>query len=154
VYFVLVLPPDNKHLIEQLSRPQIFQDYEKAFSHGTGLPLKLRPTELWQLAQQGPKYENPFCSILSKHSRSCPACLQLQQKIISSPRSACKTVRCFAGLCDTAVPVKAGERLIGFLQTGQVFLKKPTKRQIEQKMVIEWQRMGSSDPHFRLEWKP
>jgi ligand-binding sensor protein len=31
---------------------------------------------------------------------------------------------------DTAVPVRLGDKLIGFLQTGQVFRKKPTEAQL------------------------
>ena len=47
---------------------------------------------------------------------------------------------CPAGLCDTAVPVRLGDRLIGFLQTGQVFRKKPTQGQFERtlQLVAEW----------------
>jgi YesN/AraC family two-component response regulator len=132
--------PANKQLIEQLSRSQIYQDYEQAFSRATGLPLKLRTTEVWQLVHHATKYENPFCALLSKHSRSCAACLQVQQKIVESPGVTSKSVTCFAGMCDTAVPVKAGEKLIGFLQTGQVFLKKPTKRQFARttRQLLEW----------------
>ena len=50
------------------------------------------------------------------------------------------TVTCFAGLCDTAVPVHLGDRVIGFLQTGQVALQKPNIQQFEKitKQVIEW----------------
>ncbi len=133
-------PPANKQLIEQLSRSQIYQDYERAFSRTTGLPLKLRNTEVWQLVHQASQYENPFCELLSKHSRSCAACLEVQQKIVESPGSPSKTVTCFAGLCDTAVPVRAGEKLVGYLQTGQVLLKKPTKRQFARttQQLLEW----------------
>ena len=132
--------PANKQLIEQLSRSQIYQDYERAFSRATGLPLKLRTAEVWQAVHHGTKYENPFCSMLAEHSRSCAACLQVQQKIVESPGAGHKSVTCFAGLCDTAVPVKAGEKLIGYLQTGQVFLKKPSKRQFAHtaKQLLEW----------------
>ena len=132
--------PANKHLIEQLSRSQIYQDYERAFSQSTGLPLKLRTTEIWQLVHQATKYENPFCALLAQHSRSCAACLQVQQKIVESPLAQAKTVKCFAGLCDTAVPVQAGEKLIGYLQTGQVFLKAPTKQQFARtaKQLVDW----------------
>ena len=44
------------------------------------------------------------------------------------------------GLCDTAVPVRTGDRLIGFLQTGQVFCRKPTDAQFNRmvKLVTEW----------------
>lgn len=132
--------PANKQLIEQLSRSQIYQDYERAFSQTTGLPLKLRTAEVWQMVHQATKYENPFCAMLGQHSRACAACLQVQQKIVESPVSGPRSVTCFAGLCDTAVPVKAGEKLIGFLQTGQVFLKQPTQRQFARitRQLMDW----------------
>ena len=38
-----------------------------------------------------------------------------------------KTLKCFAGLCDSAVPVRVGENLVAFLQIGQVLLHTPTK---------------------------
>jgi YesN/AraC family two-component response regulator len=49
-------------------------------------------------------------------------------------------VACPAGLCDTAVPVRLSDRLIGFLQTGQLFRKKPTEVQFERtvKQVEKW----------------
>jgi AraC-like DNA-binding protein len=49
-------------------------------------------------------------------------------------------VSCPAGLCDTAVPVRLGDRLLGFLQTGQVFRKTPTRSQFERtlRLVKDW----------------
>jgi YesN/AraC family two-component response regulator len=43
-------------------------------------------------------------------------------------------------LTDTAVPVRLGDKLIGFLQTGQVFRKKPTEAQFEKtaELATEW----------------
>lgn len=130
----------NRELIEQLSRSQIYQDYERAFNHATGLPLKLRTAEVWQLVHHETKFENPFCALMAKHSRSCAACLEVQQKIVESPRAEGKSVMCFAGLCDTAVPVQLGDKLIGFLQTGQVLLNKPTRRQFTRtaRQLLEW----------------
>lgn len=135
------MPPlANKQIIEQLSRSKIYQDYEQAFNRATGLPLQLRNIEALYLVNHATKYENPFCEILSKHNRSCAACLEVQQKIAESPGSASKTVTCFAGLCDTAVPVRTGEKLVGYLQTGQVLLKQPSKRQFARttKQLLEW----------------
>jgi AraC-like DNA-binding protein/ligand-binding sensor protein len=130
----------NRELIEQLSRSQIYRDYEQAFNRATGLPLKLRTTEVWQLVHHASKFENAFCALMSRQSRSCAACLDVQQKIVESPEPAGKSVICFAGLCDTAVPVQLGEKLIGFLQTGQVLLKKPTHRQFARttRQLLEW----------------
>lgn len=123
-----------------MSRSQIYRDYERAFSQSTGLPLKLRAMKAWHLVHRGTKFENPFCALMAKHSRSCAACLEVQHKIAESPKIATKSMICFAGLCETAVPVQLGDKLIGFLQTGQVLLKKPTHRQFARtaRQLLEW----------------
>jgi AraC-like DNA-binding protein len=38
-----------------------------------------------------------------------------------------KTFECFAGMCETIVPIKGEGRVIGFLKTGQVLLREPTR---------------------------
>jgi AraC-like DNA-binding protein/ligand-binding sensor protein len=114
-------------IIDQLSKSQIFRDYETAFNQATHLPLALRPHELWHHALHGKKHENAFCALMAKSSRSCAACLQVQQELIEGEPGESTSVMCFAGLCDTAIPVNIGNNVIGFLQTGQVALRKPTK---------------------------
>ncbi len=113
-------------IVQQLSKSQIFRDYEAAFNEATRLPLALRPHEVWHHALQGKKHENPFCALMSKSNRSCASCLQVQQETVDSESTESHTVTCFAGLCDTAIPVHVGNKVIGFLQTGQVALRKPT----------------------------
>jgi AraC-like DNA-binding protein len=134
------LQTKDSELIERLSRSRIYRDYECAFTQATGLPLKLRATEAWHLVHRGTKFENPFCALMAKHSRSCTACLEVQHKIAESPAIAAKSVICFAGLCETAVPVQLGDKFIGFLQTGQVLLNKPTRRQFTRtaRQLLEW----------------
>ena len=123
-----------------MSHSQIYRDYENAFNQATGLPLKLRVMETWHLVHRGTKFENPFCALMAKHSRSCAACLQVQHQIVESPGIAAKSVICFAGLCETAVPVQLNNKLIGFLQTGQILLKKPTHQQFTRtaRQLLEW----------------
>ncbi|HEX4262952.1 MAG TPA: helix-turn-helix domain-containing protein [Verrucomicrobiae bacterium] len=65
---------ENHALVEAMVNSRIYQDYEKAFSDATGLPVELRPVESRLLPNTG----------------------------------------------NTAVPVRLGDRLIGFLQTGSV----------------------------------
>lgn len=120
---------DNKKLIEMLTSSKIYQDYERAFNEATGLPVNLRPVESWQLPHHNRRNENPFCGILAGKSRACAACLQLQQRLTEAAAYEAKSLTCEAGLCDTAVPVRLGEQLVGFLHTGQVFTKKPAARQ-------------------------
>ena len=121
----------NGNIVEKLTRSKIYQDYERAFSEATGLPVALRPVESWQLPHRGKRKENPFCALMAGTSRACASCLQVQQKLADSATHEAQTVTCPLGLCDTAVPVRLGERLIGFLQTGQVFRKKPTDAQFD-----------------------
>lgn len=131
---------ENKKFIEQLSKSQIYQDYEAAFTKATGLPLTLRVPEAWQVAHRGKKFENPFCALLAENNRACASCLETQQKIADGCGAGPRTVKCFAGLCDTGVPVSVGDELLGFLQTGQVFLKKPTKAQFARtaQQLVDW----------------
>lgn len=132
---------NNNNILEKLNRSKIYQDYERAFSDATGLPLSLRPLESWQLPLHGKRNENPFCGLLAQKSRSCAACLRTQQKLSDSAKYEARTVTCAHGLCDTAVPLRLGEQLIGFLKTGQVFRKKPTATQFNRtaKLAREWE---------------
>lgn len=127
-------------LLDQLSRSRIFADYRKAFGEATGLPLTLRPIEAWQPVHHGDPHENPFCALMAKTSRSCAACLEVQEKIATNPGFVARTVTCFAGLHDTAIPLRFGHELVGFLQTGQVLLSQPSKERFAKtaKQLVDW----------------
>ncbi|TVR50071.1 MAG: helix-turn-helix domain-containing protein [Puniceicoccaceae bacterium] len=131
---------EDKALVERLSRSRIFRDYEKAFSTSTGLPVALTSTISWGLPHHRERAESPFCAMMADLSKSCAACLEVQQRLQESARTEPVTVTCFAGLCDTAVPVNLGDRRIGFLQTGQVFTRKPTEQQFDKvaSQLIAW----------------
>jgi AraC-like DNA-binding protein/ligand-binding sensor protein len=109
----------------------MYRDYERAYSEATDLPLALRPVETWQLPLHGKRKENPFCSLMASGSRSCAACLQIQEKLRQNARHESACVSCPFGLTEVAVPVRLGNETIGYLQTGQVFCKKPTATQFE-----------------------
>ena len=130
----------NKELVEKLTRSAIYRDYVCAFSAATGLPLALRPVEHWQLGMHGAANENPFCELMARSNRVCAACLEVQRKLTEKAGDRSRTVTCFAGLSDSAVPIRVGEQLIGFLQTGQVLLKQPSKFQFDRtaKRIVDW----------------
>src|SRR4029434_5356357 len=110
----------NATLIETLKNSSLYTDYERAYSEATGLPVALRPVETWQLPLHGKRKENPFCSLMAGKSRTCAACLQMQEKLCQSAMQAPGTITCAYGLCETAVPVRLGNETVAFLQTGQV----------------------------------
>ena len=84
---------------------------------------------------------------MAEESRSCAACLRLQQQVSDTATNEPQTLTCELGLCDTAVPIRLGERLVGFLQTGQIFRKRPTEAQFNRtaKLVAEWGLEVESD---------
>jgi AraC-like DNA-binding protein/ligand-binding sensor protein len=115
----------SRAIVAQLKRSRIYRDYEQAFRDTTGLPIALRPIEGFDLPHHGDPKESPFCALMAQTNKSCAACLQLQRRVEEEACLQPKTLHCFAGLCDSAVPVRVGENLVAFLQTGQVFTDKP-----------------------------
>jgi AraC-like DNA-binding protein/ligand-binding sensor protein len=130
---------EDKQLINMLLRSRLFGDYETVFTKATGLPLTLRPVEFWQLAHHGKKHENPFCALLAERPATLAVCLKAHEDMIDHTGLLPHTVTCPFGLTETAVPVKLGTRVIGYLRIGQVLRHAPAKSD-ESKVVQELKR--------------
>jgi AraC-like DNA-binding protein len=133
-------PENSRRMLEALSGSQMFSDYERAFVQGTGLPLRLQAPTLLDVVHHQKKQENPFCALMGKSKETCVECYRLQCKVEEQAQFESKTLTCFAGLCETAVPVRVGKNVIAFLRTGQVMVQKPDKagfKQIATK-VLKW----------------
>jgi AraC-like DNA-binding protein/ligand-binding sensor protein len=145
----------NGQLIETLMHSQVYQNYEHAFTEATGLPLTLRPVETWQLPLHGKRKENPFCARMAEKSRTCAACLQMQEKLAQCAMNEPATMTCAYGLCESAAPIKLGSETIGFLQTGQVTRQKPTEasfhRAVEQaeKLGVDLDKAEARQAYFQ-----
>jgi AraC-like DNA-binding protein/ligand-binding sensor protein len=136
-----VRPNSNKQLIDTLQRSKLFRSYEQVFSEATGLPLTLRPVDYWQLEHQGKKHQNPFCAMLAERPATLAVCLQAHQDIIDHTGLIPHTVTCPFGLTETAVPVKLGTAIIGYLRIGQVLRHTPAKSE-STKVSRELERRG------------
>jgi AraC-like DNA-binding protein/ligand-binding sensor protein len=130
----------DRGLLEALLSSKLFQEYERAFTEATGLPVALRPVDSWQLPHHGKQNEGPFCALMAERSRACGSCLEVQEKLAQAATDGAATSVCPAGMSDTVVPVRLGDRLIGFLQTGQIFRKPPTQQQFERtaQLLSKW----------------
>ncbi|MDB6151826.1 MAG: transcriptional regulator, AraC family [Chthoniobacteraceae bacterium] len=129
---------------ERLANSQIFKEYKSAFGEATGMPLTLSPVQQWRLAHHGQRHENPFCALLASENKACAACLCVQHQVASQGNANAQTNICFAGLSETAVPIRVGTRIIGFLRTGEVLLQKPGPPQFARvaKQLREWGLQG------------
>ncbi len=143
-------PQQSRTLVGQLRRSQVYRDYEQAFRETTGMPIALRPIEAFDLPHHGDPKESPFCALMSTSNHSCAACLQLQKRVEEEAQLEPKTLKCFAGMCDSAVPVRVGETLIAFLQTGQILLHAPKQTDFS-KATRELIKLGTQIDLKRLE---
>ena len=137
-------------LVERLVQSQVFIDYERAFGLAMGLPLSFRAMDDPRLAHFGHRHESPFCHLLGSRSETCAACQRAQQQQLRGLPEKAHTETCFAGLQETVVPVRLGQRIIGYLRTGEVFLEKPHALDFEP--IAAWLRhwgMGERVEEFR-----
>src|ERR1700756_1012906 len=118
----------DQEVMLHLSRSQIFKDYEQAFSEAVGLPLNIRAHNSWSPSHHGKTDHDSFAAILARFNQARAACLRAQTDASQEPSSTTRTVTWFAGLSESAVPVYVGDHILGFLETGEVMLKNPTKK--------------------------
>jgi len=133
-------PTGDNTSLSALSESQMYRDYAEAFTRGTGLPLSLHAPESMHLVQHARRQENPFCTLMAKTNQTCAGCYALQCKLEKEAQLEPKTLKCFAGMCETAVPVRVGDKLIAFLQTGQILIHRPDRAQFNKiaQQLIEW----------------
>src|SRR5436309_3764226 len=118
----------DQEVLLHLSRSQIFKDYEQAFSEAVGLPLNIRAHDSWSPSHHGKTDHDSFAAILARFNQARAACLRAQTDASQESASTTRTVTWFAGLSESAVPVYVGDHILGFLETGEVMLKNPTKK--------------------------
>lgn len=135
---------NNRQFVAQLEQSTVFREYRSAFQTATGLPLVLRAAGAFQPPLAGSKQINAFCALMAKSNRACAACLELQAQIEREAITEAKTVECFAGLSETAVPVRLGSRVVAYLQTGQVMFRPPTNAKFAAalKQLEQWNAVG------------
>jgi AraC-like DNA-binding protein/ligand-binding sensor protein len=139
----------SRRIVELVKKSSIYRDYSRAFKETTGLSLNIRAADSLHLNRVR-KDQNPFCMLMAETNHSCASCLSMQKSLEEKARLKPHTMKCFAGLCETAVPVRVGENLIAFLETGQIFLHKPGQEEFTRasKQLLEW---GSKADLKRIE---
>ncbi len=113
----------------KIRQSPLLAQYTAAFEAATGLPLELHEPELERICH-GSTSSNQFCSRLNQDGNfsECVAVIEeFRRSADSVPQSLC----CFAGLQESIVPVFAGQTVVAYLSTGQVFVKERCEVQWE-----------------------
>lgn len=131
---------NDPFVFKALQDSKLYRDYQEAFQTATGLPLALHAARLQSFEKDAGQKNHAFCQIMAGSNQSCAECYAMQKRLEEETQLAPKTLHCFAGLCETAVPVRVGENVIAFLQTGQILLHRPKKAQFNKiaRQILEW----------------
>lgn len=116
----------HRDFVAALGESTVFQEFRRAFETSLGLPLALRAPGAFAPPLQGSRLANAFCELMAARNSTCAACLSLQARLEAEAQDRPATARCFAGLHESAVPVRMDSILIGHLQTGQALLSPPS----------------------------
>lgn len=125
-------------LLDEIRDTDVFKEYEQAYAEVTKLPLFLRSTDPEKKLPEVIENEHEFCAFMRKHNDSCKTCMHLGQQ--HPEKQVILKQVCFAGINVAAVPVKVNKETIGYLQTGEVLLEKPTNDKLDRstKQLLDW----------------
>ena len=117
--------PATGGMAGELAQSDIYRDYEQAFKEASGLPLVLKTPFDDSSGQSSLSSGSKFCELMAKKHPMCMECLEFQKRLECDAKAGPSTMKCFAGLCESAIPVRVGKGIVAFLTTGHVFLDKP-----------------------------
>lgn len=125
-------------LLDELRNSDVFREYEQAYNEVTHLPLVLRSTLPDQEIAFDPDKEHNFCHFMRQHNDACRTCIHMDEHHNHNGDSIHKV--CFAGIHVSAVPIKVHQEVVGYLQTGEVLLEKPTESKLDEaaRQLIKW----------------
>ncbi|MFW5874458.1 MAG: PocR ligand-binding domain-containing protein, partial [Verrucomicrobiota bacterium] len=132
--------PRSRRMVEKLRSLQLFRDYKEAFEQATGLPLMLRPLNAYGEAEERVEAANEFCALMAQTNQGCANCRAVQEELETKAQMAPGSMHCFAGLCNSAVPVRVGGDVVAFLQTGQILLHRPNRKDLTRttRQLLAW----------------
>lgn len=108
----------DRELMAQLGKSELFRDYQQAFEATVGMPLTIASAD----AREWPALDarNPGGGPAPANVSRGPRGVELRGWVEAGAGGEVKTVTDRAGLSESAVPIRLGERVFGFLRTGRV----------------------------------
>ena len=139
-------------LVAEIARSKTYRDYHAAFTELSGLDLELscphNPTP------RPRAIGNRFCEFMSSFSKACEECLRLQHGLDRQSTQEPHTTQCYAGLCETSIPVHAGQRLVAYLRASHVRLHRPNQEGFNRvtRTLVKW-KIKADLSHLEQLWR-
>lgn len=115
----------DERIFAKLNDSPFFQTYRKAFMDATGLGLSIIPADEAVQTSGGCSHQSDFCSKLNSGAGGCGNCQHAQRTLKRESSEKTGTRTCFAGMRESLIPVRSGERTFAYLSTGEVFTTEP-----------------------------
>lgn len=110
----------DRELMTQLEKSEVFRDYQQAFEVTVGMPLVMHVADAREWSVLDPR--NACCGPDTANGHRCTGCVELRRWVEAGASGESKTVLCQSGLSESAMPIRLGARVFGFLRTGRVRL--------------------------------
>lgn len=111
-----------RRLVEALQATPLYRQYQQAFRKATGLSMMLRLPDTDEIPAANERAEqNEFCQAMLGGGFNHEACVASRSAVKMRCGPDGGSGECFAHMSVSALPVMAGENLIAYLWTGQVF---------------------------------
>jgi AraC-like DNA-binding protein len=135
----------EKAIFDTIVRSPFFRGYARAFHHATAAPLRFIPADGCARRAGVGSPDNSLCQLLPHLPAARERCQQHRAAALSRAARACAPcrVQCLLGLTAVAIPVVVAGRHVGSFLTGQVWTRKPTRRDF--KRVINTLRRFAPD---------
>ncbi|MEM7012544.1 MAG: helix-turn-helix domain-containing protein [Verrucomicrobiota bacterium] len=120
----------------QIRESAFFQNWRTAFQTATGLIPNLSTDTESDLARSPALADSaPLCQLLNRGAKGCSACTDCHINLLRQAQSSSCTRSCFADLKETAIPIRSGEVVVGYLRTGQVMHDTPDIEQFDENIA-------------------
>jgi len=143
-------------IYRKLVESPFFQIYRQAFHAATGLDPVLLPADSEEAETMVPnRFKNRFCQGLNSSGRSCHDCSAAHGSLFQGAGEKANTATCFAGMRETAISIKSGDRTMAMLFVGQVFTEEPgAKAPVEVNRLLNSSEFSTSEKKKLLDdWR-
>ncbi len=132
----------------ELPHSEFFRDHQRAFSEAVGLPVTLHGPGTFQIAGDAEGVPD-FCRTMAKGSQACSTCCDEHVRLQDPSGEETRTMKCFAGLSSSAIPVRVAQRIAAYLHTGHVFLDGEDEARHQRIERLVSRRKGMDDKAVR-----
>jgi len=111
--------------IGSLKNAPLLRDFSRAYGRAVGLPVQFHTPGEFAIAQD--PLMPAFCQMMALKRKTCEQCLAAHLALQDSNGLRALTGVCFAGLTSSAVPVRRGGAVLGYLHTGHAYVDRPSQ---------------------------